>query len=299
MSTLSNPNLSPHTKDADHMVLAGVTDTPARFKRDEDGLIVGFPYRYTKEGRVDYLACIDRRHLFVIDSKKDAVAKAQGKPIDECDLSQVNPRWLRVRKAGWRQLLNIRGYRALTYHSVQTSDSKATVVCEIELIGNYETDGYPLIASGMASACTHSMDRQMLPYLETFAENRARARAVQEALNIEIMSEDEVDAEALRGVKADDNASTDTTPSRAASAAGYEVLKALCTNRKTAITFESLKARAVKHNAELTPEREDERIKSDPALWVDWSSVQDVDVWLLTGKIKEADEAAAKGKGKK
>ncbi len=275
-----------------------VTTTP-RFQRAEDGLIKGLTYRYTPDGRVDYLAMLPRRYLFVIDTKRDTVVKAQGKPIDECDLMLVNPKWLRVRKAGWRQLLNLRGYRSITYHSVQTSDTKATVACEIELIGNYETQGLPVVASGLASACTRSMDAQFMPYLETFAENRARARAVQEALNIEVMSEDEIDAEAVRGVKAESENATDIS-ARPASAEPYETLKTLCTNRKTPISFESLRARAVKHNTELTPDKEDERIKSDPRDWTDWSSVQAVDVWLLTGKIKEADEAAAKGlKGKR
>ncbi len=265
------------------------------FKRDEDGLIIGHPYKFTEEGRVDYRAMVDRKHLFVIREKEAQVVKDQGKPLNECDLMQVNPKWLRLRKGGWRQLLNIRGYRAITYHSLQTSDAKAAVVCEIELIGNYETDGYPVIASGLASASTRSMDRQMLPYMETFAENRARARAVQEALSIDIMSEDEIDAEAVRNQGEDDAVESVTSTS----AEPYQQLKALCTSRKVPITFEAIKANAIKHNAELTPEREDERIKSDPTTWTDWSSVQPIDTWLMMGKIKEKDaESAKKGKGK-
>ncbi len=275
-----------------------MTDTPARFKRNEDGLIDGLTYHYTPEGRVDWLAMLPRRYLFVIDTKREAVVKAQGKPIDECDLMQVNPKWLRVRKAGWRRLLNLRGYRSITYHSIQTSDNKATVACEIELIGNFETDGYPVIASGLASACTRSMDANFMPYLETFAENRARARAVQEGLDIEVMSEDEIDSEAMRGVKGDDNVSSPNEATSSVSAEPYKQLETLCTKRKTPISFEALKARAVQHNAELTPDKEDERIKSDPALWTGWSSVQPIDVWLLSGKIREADEAAAKGKAR-
>ncbi len=274
-------------------------DTPATtrpsFKRDEDGLIPGFPYRYTADGRVDWLAIAlaDRRYLFVIRSKEDAVVKAQGKPIGECDLSLVNEKWLRIRQAGFNYLLNARGYRSIQYHSLVANDGKAAVVCEMELIGNYETDGYPVICSALASASTRSMDTQMLPYLEAFAENRAFARCVKRALQINVLSEDEIDTEALKGTQDDDKAAE--VAASKPSAEVYRQLEDLCTKRKHPITFEALKARAIKHNAELTPETENERIKSDPALWAGFESVQPIDAWLLMGKIKEADAAAKKG----
>ncbi len=262
---------------------------PTRFKRDEDGLIIGYPYRYTTEGRLDYLAMVDRKHLFVIDSKKDAVVKAQGKPIDECDLSLVNEKWLRIKQGGFNQLLNLRGYTRLEYHSLQTSPDKAAVVCMLELIGNYETEGFPVVCSAIASASLRSMDKHFVPYMETFAENRAFARAVKRALQITVLSEDEIDSEALKGAQGDEATSEPKTTSAEAS----EHLRQLCEKRPTPITFASVKARAIKHNAELTPATENERIKSDPALWSDWSSVQPIDCFLLIGKIKEADDAAA------
>lgn len=268
----------------------------ARLKRDDNGLIVDHPYKFTPEGRVDYRAMLDPRHLFVVDEKADRVVKAQGKPIGECDLTQVNPKWLRVRKGGWRQLLNLRGYRSVCYHSLSVGPDKAAVVCEIELTPNYETDGYPVIASGVASASTRSMDRQMLPYMEAFAENRSFARAVQLALSIDIMSEDEIDAEAVGGVKGEDDAVSEATTGDKKTANGYTHLRDLCTSRAHPITFAALKARAIKHNAELTPEQAKERILSDPSTWTDWASVQDIDAWLLMGKIQEADAAGKKGK---
>ncbi len=268
-----------------------------RIKRDEDGLIVGYPYRYTPEGRVDYKALVDRKHMFVVRDKEAKVVAAQGKALAECDLSIVDERWLRIKQAGFNQLLNLRGYRSIEYHSLQTSDDKAAVVCTIELIGNYETDGLPVICSAIASASLRSMDKNFVPYLETFAENRAFARCVKRALQIAILSDDEVDDEAMKGVKGEDDAVSDATTT--ASVEPYRLLSSLCTNRKTLIPFETLKARAVQHNAELTPQRENERIKSDPTTWTEWASIQPIDAWLLMGKIKEADEASAKSKSKK
>ncbi len=269
----------------------------ARQRDPETGLLANRTYSFRADGNVDWLAQVDRKWLFVPDQYKDRVIKAQGKPIDECDLSLVNEKWLRVRQAGWNQLADLRGYRHLDYHSVTASDGKATMICLIEWIGNYETNMEPFACAGAASASALSVDKGFRPYLETFAENRAFARAVKRALQINAYSEDEIDAEALKGIQTEG----DYTPSDgsvAVSAEPYKQLETLCTKRKTPISFEALKARAVKHNAELTPDKEDERIKSDPATWTDWSSVQPIDVWLLSGKIREADEAAAKGKAR-
>lgn len=268
-------------------------DTPTRLKRDEDGLIVGYSYRYTPEGRVDYLACVDRKHMFVIREREADVVKAQGKPINECDLMLVNEKWLRIKQAGFNQLLNLRGFQSIQYHSLHIGDGKAAVVCEIELIGNYESEGYPVICSAIASANTLSLDKNFRPYPETFAENRAFARCVKRALQIPVLSEDEIDSEAFRGHEGeDDKVSAAATPG--ASNEAYRVLEDLCTKRKIAITFDSIKARAIKHAAELTPERKDEALISDPNTWTEWASIPPRDVWLLTGKVKEADEAGRK-----
>ncbi len=271
--------------------------SPARFTRDDEGLIVGLTYHYTPEGRIDWMRMLRPAHLFVVDKHKAAVVKAQGKPIDQCDLSLVDERWLRINQKGFNHLLNLRGYRSLDYHSLQVSADKAAVVCTIELIGNYETNGYPVICSAMASATTRSMDPYMMAYLEAFAENRSLARCVKRALQINVLSDDEIDAEALKGVKGEDDAVSDAT-STPAGFNPYDKLRELCTARKAPISFDKLKASAIKHNAELTPDKEDERIQSDPATWTDWPSVQPIDAWLLIGKIKERDTAGTKGSPK-
>ncbi len=275
----------------------------------QTGLRTNITYRFRDDGSIDWLSMVERKHLFVVDKHKDKVIKAQGKPIDECDLSLVDERWLRVKQAGWNQLANLRGYHNLDYHSVTAADGKSAMVCVIEWIGNYETQMESFTCAGVASASSLTVDHGFRPYLETFAENRSFARAVKRALQINAYSEDEIDEEALKGIRADDSAPSATT-GKPKTANGWDILKTFCANHKPVISFEAIKASAVKHNAKLDeelaartanpadttlPNREDERIKSDPSSWVDWTSVQDTDVWLLTGKIKEADEAAAKG----
>lgn len=282
-----------------------MTDTPAPetptrklLKRDEDGLVIGHPYKFTPDGKVDYKALVPKEHLYVAREYEERVAKAQGKPLADCDLNLVDERWLRIKLAGINYIANLRGYRSLTYHSVSVFPDQVTIVCEMEFIGNYESEGLPVICSGVASASTKSTDRGFWPYLATFAENRAFARCVKRALQINTLCDVEVGGDG-QGEAGEDDKVSEATSATSTGAQAYRYLEQLCTNRKHPITFEVLKERAVQHNAELTPEREAERIKSDPTKWTGWASIQEIDVFLLAGKIKAADEAAAAGKKKK
>lgn len=265
-------------------------------KRDpETGLLVNHTYQFNEDGSVNWLAEVSRKDTFVIDSRKDAVVKAQGKPIDECDLSLVNEKWLRIKQGGWNRLAYLRGYHSLDYHSMVSMDGKAALVCLIDWIGNYETNGESCACAGVASASTRSVDKNFVPYLETFAENRAFARAVKRALNITILSEDEIDAEALKGAQEEDDA---PQSSGAVTADPYTTLRDTCAKHKPPITFEAIKASAVKLHADPTAAARQEVFLDDPAIWRDWKDIQPRDVWLLDGKIKEADEVVKKGKGK-
>ncbi len=272
-----------------------IVDTlPARFKRDEDGLIAGLQYHYTPEGRIDWRAMVSRRYLYIAREYEDRVVKAQGKPLAEVDYSLVNPKWLRIRIDGINQIANIRGYSSLEYHSLSVGEGHAAVVCQMQFIGNYESDGYPVICSGIASARRMSMDKNMMGYLEAFAENRAFARCVKRALQIEILADIEVGGDGKPDAEGEDDA-----VSAATGATGfnpYDKLRELCMSRKKPISFEVLKAGAIAHNAELAPDKQDERIQGDPATWVGFESIQGIDAWLLISKIKTKDAAANKGK---
>ncbi len=264
-------------------------------KRDpETGLLVNHTYHFKPDGTIDYLAEVDRKYMFVIREREADVVKAQGKPISECDLSLVNEKWLRIRQSGWNQLANLRGYYSVDYHSLVSVENKAALVCLIEWIPNYETNGESFSCAGVASASLRSMDKNFVPYMETFAENRAFARAVKRALQINILSEDEIDAEAVSGVKGEDDTVSDAT-SGVSSAKEYAMLQDLCTKRKHPITFEAVKASAIKLRDDPTAAARGEVFLDDPATWIKWENIQPRDVFLLAGKIQEADKAAKKG----
>jgi hypothetical protein len=263
---------------------------PIRFQRDANtGLVNGFPYRYTSDGLIDWRACVDPRFLYIAKERVDDVVRAQGRALADIDILAVKDDWLRIRVGGLNQLAHLRGVRSCTYPIMQTREGFASVVCELELIPNVESDMMPEIWSGIASACRTSMDARMLPYLETFAENRAFSRAVKRALQINILSDIEVGGDA-RDAAAD--AAKEEELAAQPAAVGFEAyhqLAELCrTHKPTPITFETLKAAAIKLNVETPADKANERLKADPATWTGFDSIQPIDAWLLATKIKEA-----------
>lgn len=267
------------------------------FRRDPDtGLVEGVSYQLGPDGRIDWKRMVDKRYLYIIRDKEAAAMKAQGKALADLDLSLVDERWLRIKLAGFNQLLNLRGYRSLQYHSLVSTDSKAAVVCEIELIGNVETDGMPVICSAMASATVMSTGPHFASYLETFAENRALARCVKRALQINVLSEDEIDAEALSKVT---NTAAEATPS-AAAPLGFQPhhhLAEKCRTGKVPVSFEDLKRASVELKGKTTPTKDKpfEPFQGDPALWSGFEDIQPIDAWFLMGKMEEKAKAPTKG----
>ena len=229
---------------------------------------------------------VDPKYLYVAREYEERVVKAQGKPLSEIDLLLVKDDWLRIRVGGINQLANIRGYRSLTYPHLIAVDGKASCSCQIEFIPNYESGMEPLTCSALASACRLSMDKNMMGYLEAFAENRAFSRCVKRALQINILSDIEVGGDGRKAVES--SAADDESPSQGSGPSGnlpHDMLAEKCQQHAPPITFEHVKVGALKYAADL---------KSDPNTWTGFASIPPLDVWLISGKIDERDKAAAK-----
>jgi hypothetical protein len=278
------------------------------FRRDPStGLVVGKTYQYTPEGKIDWRSEVPIQFLYVANEYRDRVVADQGKPLNEIDLLKVKDDWLRIRVGGLNYLAHLRGVRSCTYPHMQTRDGFCGVSCEITFIGNIESNMEPETWSSMASACRASMDKQFLPYLETFAENRAFGRCVKRALQINILSDIEVGGDGKKGV--DEAAPGDTSaspPEEDTSSGGFQphhYLATKCKGNKGAdgkpspITFAALKDASIAMNANTPPDKANERCVSDPSTWTDWESIPPADAWLLMGKIDAA--AAKEGAGKK
>lgn len=279
---------------------------PIRFKRDpETGLEVGREYRYTPEGFIDWRAMVPARFLYVPDDLVSKAVKIAGKPLAEIDLLTLPDNLLRVRIAGLNYLIHVRGVRACTYPHMICREGHAATCCELELIPNCEApDGE--IWSGQASACRSSMDVKMLPYLETFAENRAFGRAIKRALQINILTDIETGGDGRDAVTEESAESAASAPIKTASGVEpWAELERTCNEAKPVITFEKLKEAAIKLNAENPPSLDKSkpaiRTQQDPIEWSSFKDIQHVDAFTLIGRIKQrqkeaAEKAAAKTK---
>lgn len=285
---------------------------PIPFRRDPaTGLVVGHPYRYGPDGRIDWRACVDPRFLYIAREHEDKVVKQQGKALADIDILSVKDDWLRIRVGGLNQLAHLRGVRSCTYPHVQTRDGHCTVSCQMTFVPNVESNMEPETWSSIASACRASMDKQFLPYLETFAENRAFSRCVKRALQINILSDIEIGGDGKKMAEGGDTAeasasSSSSSPDEGSPPAGFQphhYLAVKCRDHKGAdgkpspISFSTLKDAAIAMNANTPADKANERCVSDPSMWNGFEDIPPVDVYLLMGKIDAA--AAKEGGGKK
>lgn len=265
--------------------------------------MVGRVYHYTAEGLIDWKAEVDPRFLYVPRELEAKVVQLTGKPLAEVDLKTLPEHLVRIKIGGLNQLAHLRGVRSCTYPILQTRDSFAAAVCEIEFIANCESDGYPETWSAMASASPLSMDLKMRPYMETFAENRSFGRTIKRALQIGWLTDIEVGGDGREA--AVDDGKQETALAEQAPAGGFdpcEELTKVCRNHRdirgaaTPISFETLKAAAIKLNAENPPSTDPAkpatRTQADPTTWATFKDIQPIDAWLLLGKIREKEEAA-------
>lgn len=258
-------------------------DNPV-YERDARGLVKGIIYHFTPEGRIDWRRMVDARFLYITNEFKDKACQEQGKPLAELDLMKVNEKWLRMTIGGINQLANLRGYMSLEYPHVHVTDSCVTATCAMQFIGNFETEGDLFVCSAIASANMWNVDKDFTSYLATFAENRAFSRCVKRALQINILSDVEIGGDGRKNTNitgAVAGESSDSTP-----AAGFEPLNVLESKCKaSSITFEAVKAAALKYETEL---------KSKPNEWKGFADIQAIDAWLILSKMEAKDSKLKK-----
>lgn len=273
-----------------------IVNSPS-FERDDKGLVRGLTYYFTLDGRVDYRRMVNTKHLYIAKEYEARVVKEQGKPLAEVDITLVRDDWLRIKIGGINQLANIRGYRSLEYPHLIVTEGKASCSCSIEFIGNYETDGIPIVCSSIASACRLSMDMNMMGYLETFAENRAFSRCVKRALQINIVSDIEIGGDARKAANGEDRPVDDDTIADASTSQSggtgnkpYHLLAEKCGQHNPPVTFDKVREGAIKYKKEL---------KSVPDEWTGFESIPPLDAYLIMTKMDEKAAALAVKSDKK
>lgn len=267
------------------------TENP--FARDSQGLLTSVNYLRKPNGAIDWRGMINPSFLYINpDYEVELKTRFNVKNRRDIDPTKVEDHQLLITLGGWQELLRLRGYKSLRYPIMTSRDGYAAVTCEIEFIGNFETNGQPIIHSDSASASLYSVTDQFQLFLESMATNRAFARCIRTFLNIPIYGKDEFDPEANKAfkeaVKSGNNpliAPKQTVESQGTSSAttGVGLLKDKCQNRKKPISFEMLKVSANKIKADLT---------SDPQSWESFDNIPPLDSYTLLTNIERADSAA-------
>lgn len=157
-------------------------------RRDADGLIEGIDYRFDDEGFIDWRAMVSpdmvypNREWFLRNDK----------PVPE-STEGLEDHQLLIKLGGLKKLLRLRGYSSVDFTVKNIADGHVVATAVIGFTPNYETDGEHIVYSEVANARDDNTDGFGEKFLETFACNRAFARCIRNALNINIVSNEEMD----------------------------------------------------------------------------------------------------------
>tara|TARA_Y100000361_G_scaffold145560_1_gene154889 strand:- start:906 stop:1790 length:885 start_codon:yes stop_codon:yes gene_type:complete len=161
---------------------------PAKFKRDEYGLLQNVQYIFNEDGSVDWRAMIKDEHLFPnkgwFESRKRDVPKT---------IDGLGDHQLLIKLSGIKELARLRGFSTVSYYTEKCELNHVAVNCTMSFIGNYETEGEMVTFQDMANATLDNTSSFATKFLETIACNRAFVRCVRNFLNVHIVGDDEID----------------------------------------------------------------------------------------------------------
>lgn len=197
---------------------------PDKWKRDGDyGLIGSVDYVFDEYGGIDWRATIPSKYKYpnkewFFLNGKDKPETAEGLSDEQTIISLKGLKWA----------AKVRGYKSCIIET-KTDGNTVTAECEIKWIPNYETD-HEVIYMEVANASPENVDEFCSKFLETVAANRAFCRCVRNFLNVNSVSDEEIDtSEKEEESKATKPASTKPQDILAALAfdKGYEDFKFL------------------------------------------------------------------------
>lgn len=165
---------------------------PISFDRDANGLLKHLQYHFAPDGRINWQKMFLPEHLYVKPQYEKKVQELYGKPVKELDpiKDDINPLYLASTLAGARYLAWVRGMTSVTYDIRESNPSYAAVNCRMYFIENYE--GGAAEYSDCGNASSDNTESFMRLYVLEAATNRAFARTVRAALNISIVSREEI-----------------------------------------------------------------------------------------------------------
>ncbi len=251
---------------------------PSKYKRNENGLLPNVPYIFNEDGMINWRKMVKPEYLAVRkECEKEVLEKYGKKSLEEIDKTQVEDKYLLILLPGIKALSKLRGFLAVNQHVDDVKDTKATVTCSIDFIGNYETEGHVVTFSDVGSASIENTKDFGQKYLESIAANRAFVRAVRNFLGINIVGQDEVET-VSSPTAADEPPQLGSVNSRAllqkATEAGktFAQIKEGCTNL---------------YHAEIAAKKKP-TYNSDPSTWNRFEDIPGADAFTVIGQLVQS-----------
>ena len=152
-----------------------------KLERDENGLIKGVNYIFSENGMIDWRKMLKPEHLVANKQK-----------TQETDITKLQDNELLILLSGIRYLATLRGFNAVRYSQLVADRNYVGCACEIEWIGNFETENRSVTYSDIGDARAETTESFAQFYLGPIAANRAFVRCVRNFLRINILSKEEV-----------------------------------------------------------------------------------------------------------
>jgi hypothetical protein len=163
-------------------------DGPAKFKRNQFGLLDNVDYDFAEDGSVNWRSMIKDEHLFPNKSWFDMRKKDVPRSI-----AGLKDHQLLIKLSGIKELAKLRGFSDVSYEVVKCDPDHVAVICRVTFLPNYETGRNSVVFQDMANATLNNTSSFATKFLETIACNRAFVRAVRNFLNVHIVGDDEID----------------------------------------------------------------------------------------------------------
>lgn len=155
------------------------------FKRNDLGLVETVNYVFDESGSINWRSTIPKEFICIntewfASHKKDMPSSTEG----------LKDYQLLILLGGLKWAAKVRGFRELSFSPVASNDG-CTVMCTITWAQNYESPSCKY--TEIASCNPRNGSDFSLKFAETVAANRAFSRCVRNYLNINIVSDEEVD----------------------------------------------------------------------------------------------------------
>lgn len=159
----------------------------SKIVRNDNGLIANVNYVLNEEGLIDWRKMVEPE--FLVPNKRVFEKNDQAIPasIDGLEDSQ-----LLILLGGIKKLAKLRGFSKVNFEMKVPNENYVAVVCSIDWLPNFETEGRSIVFSGIADAHPNNTDGFGRNFLAAIAENRAFVRCVRNFLGINIVGQDEV-----------------------------------------------------------------------------------------------------------